>query len=170
MVAGVVRGHRFVHLVLLPLVDSAKDHSVLLQQDRDTGGGSDEHVGTEGNARARVEVVVAVDGRGTASTAAERPRLDADAAGRTEGEGPAVGRVGGEALAVEDDVVERPVLALLLALVEDVQVAGAVGADAENPRKIHGELVTVRLHLHHDTSRRFDLASLFLVCVHRRHV
>ena len=68
---------------------------------------------------------------------AEHPRLNGETSDRTE---EVVGMQGGiarDALATPHRAAQGAMSALLLGLVEQVQVTGTVGTDAENPREIN---------------------------------
>ena len=94
-------------------------------------------------------MVVAIDGRRAASFAAEWPRLDAQAASGAQREGAAKGGVGWNALSVPDGPLQRAVHALFLRFVEDVEVAGAVGGDAERPGEVARAVAVVAVDLRH---------------------
>ena len=140
VVAGVL------HLVILSLVDSAIQNSMLLEHDWNTRRWNDEDFGAEGNFRSRMRASVSVDGRGTASSS-ERPRLDTKTARGTEEVRAVVRSVGRNALPTKHGVTQRTMLTLLRFFVEYVEVAGTVRTDAENPGEIHRGPVTVEFYL-----------------------
>jgi len=117
------------------LVYAAEHEAALLHQDRDAAAGHHIDADAVAHPRSRVWTRVSLDARRAAGSAAEQPGLDGETAlRRAQGESAVERCVSREALTTPDDVADDALLALLA--VEQVHLAGAVGADAEDPREV----------------------------------